>query len=1120
MSPPTPTPPDPAEEVFARHLEQLENGEPADFEGLCREHAEQAPQLRRIHRRWLAMTRAFGEMSQQRTGSGPVDTPSPSVDALMQRLGASGARIDRYAIGSEIARGSMGRIVQAWDQELRREVALKIHRGDPADTRQRRRFLEEAQIAAQLDHPGIVPIHELGLDDAGRPFFSMQLVRGLDLGRILELRRDGDAEWSRTRVLHVLLRACDAVAFAHSKGVVHRDLKPANIMVGPFHETYVMDWGLARVRGEPAADGGEVDTLRTAIAGEDHTSPLLTGHGDVLGTPAYMAPEQAANGTADAAVDVYALGAILYHLLAGHVPYGDRGPTTAAALLRQLAAGPPRRLGDDVPAELRAICERAMARDPAARYADIAALAADLRAYLELRTVQAYATGPFAELRKWIARNRALTTSGVLLLLALLAGTTVATVLWLRAERDRERADAGAVRLATELDRSAFRSARLALQLENSNDAADSLWRAHLQGHMARATSWALLELAERDPYLATWPVHASALPLAFAAGADAVLVGGPDGRLQVRDPLTLQLREELGPAGARLSSLAALAGGPWAVAGTADGEVVVFDLDRRSRSAPRPAHRGSVRELLAIGGASFVSGGEDGRVLHWRSVDTEPTQLLQFETAVGSLALRPGGDGIAAGGQQGEVRVATFDGARTWQLRAGSRQVMALVFGDGADDLWAGSTDHTIRRLHLDGTSAEPALPTRNGSCRQLVRDGDGSLLVAGWWRIDRLTTDPVRLQPLALRGASTIALQPQRRLLVTAGATAGLGLLDLGTADRRHLTGLGVALSADGSRVATLEGDRAIVRTVADDRVVASLPADDVACMHLSPDGELLALATRPPGRVALVEVDSGRERFTVDGPGEVPFGEACSFSPDGRELAVRVGDQRIERRDVATGQLLGGYGRDGARWFRTRYSGDGRWLGAIGRNTTTVWRLDLATGATSEIDFEAERPQGLTGSLAAVALSHDGSRIAVGTWQGQVAVRFADGSRREIAAHGGTIWSLEFAPGDDGLLFSAGGAQGIAGWDLESFECCYQAVRDYATRLQLSRDLQTLCCQTPDGPLLLDLGYRQRHVAGNLEFQLGRQRAHVIVDPVREAALRRWAADVLARPWPRWQ
>ncbi|MBX3462320.1 MAG: protein kinase [Planctomycetes bacterium] len=1116
-------PRDPAEEAFAEFLDRVEAGEAADFEAVCAAHPAHAAALRRMHQRWLAMTRAFGEIAE--TTAPP---PSPSVEALLQRLGAGAPRSDRYALGAEIARGGMGRIVQAWDQELRREVALKLQRSEPDDARAQRRFLEEAQIAAQLEHPGIVPIHELGLDADGRPFFSMQLVRGLDLGRVLERVREGDSEWSRTRVLHVLLRAGEAVAFAHSKGVVHRDLKPANIMVGRFHETYVMDWGLARAgdstdRGlagpDAAATDAGVASLRGAIAGEDADSPLLTRSGDVVGTPAYMAPEQAAGAATDARVDVYALGAILYHLLAGHMPYAEGGAVDADTILRRLAAGPPAPLPDDVPPELRAICERAMARAPDDRYPGMAALGDDLRSFLELRTVRAYATGRFAELQKWLARNRALAGSCLALLLALLAGAATATALWMQAEADRQRADASAAQLLTELDRSAFRSARLALQLDNSGDAADSLWRAHLQGRMPRATAWALRELAERDPYLVTLPLHEDLLPLAFA-GSETLLVGAPDGRLQLREATTLLLRRELGETGPGLAAVAALDDAGQAVAGDRNGDLHWFDLAAGRRTARRAAHPGGVRQLLATGGSSFASGGADGRVLLWSDPAAEPRLLLAFPAAVTALALGPAGLGLVAADEQGEVAAATLAGDESFRRRVAGRQVMALVHGAEAHELWVGSTDHTIRRIWLDDREPDRIVPTRNGSCRQLARDADGSLLASGWWRIDRLRAGADRPEPVALRGAMRMAPHPERRVLATSGATSGLGLLDLGAPHRRWLPGTGPTLADDGRTAATLVGDQAVVHDIAEGRVVARVPAARGALLQLSPAGDRLAIATLAPSRLRIVDMATGIEAWAMDGPTEQAFLEACHWSPDGREVVGRTGSDRIERRDAATGALIAAYERPGASWLRVCHSADGRWLAAIRRRSSTVLRVDLATGQQTEVEFVVERPGQLAGSVSAVALSADGSRLAVGTWQGQVLLRRADGTTDEIAAHGGTIWSLCFADDDDGLLFTAGGAQGIAAWDLDTLECCFQAVRDQATRLQLSRDGNTLACQTPDGPLVVDLAYRQRHVAGNLEFQFDRQRRKVAIPPARERELRQWLAAEQSRPWPRWR
>src|SRR5262245_47103511 len=201
---------------------------------------------------------------------GPADPEAPFSDVLERLLRRSSA-FTRYEIESEVARGGMGAILRVRDVDLRRVLAMKVvlNRGDVADaspeatrarTRLLGRFLDEAQVTGQLDHPGIVPVHELGLDREGRVYFTMRLVAGRDLEKIFELVRAGQEGWSTTRAVGALLKVCEAVAYAHSKGVVHRDLKPANVMVGRFGEVYVMDWGLARV-----LDGGEARDVRPKV---------------------------------------------------------------------------------------------------------------------------------------------------------------------------------------------------------------------------------------------------------------------------------------------------------------------------------------------------------------------------------------------------------------------------------------------------------------------------------------------------------------------------------------------------------------------------------------------------------------------------------------------------------------------------------------------------------------------------------------------------------------------------------------------------------------------------------------------------------------------------------------
>lgn len=334
----------------------------------------------------------------------------------------------RYRRTETIGRGGMGTVFRAFDPSLEREVAMKrlgIDDQQMPAPHVLKRFLEEAKVTGGLQHPGIVAVHELGLDADQRPYFTMPLIDGRTLLEIIDAVHRGDTDWTLVRALDVLVRVCETVAYAHGRGVVHRDLKPANVLVGHFGETYVVDWGLARVADRPDARDIRIrDADGDALPG----AALQTMDGDVIGTPAYMAPEQARGevDTVGARSDVYSLGAMLYHLLTGQPPYGRAGATTTGReTLERLLSSPPIELAVSTPRappELIAICERAMARGAEQRYATAADLGAELRAFLENRVVRAYASGPFVELGKWIRRNRPLAAASLIALLALVGG--------------------------------------------------------------------------------------------------------------------------------------------------------------------------------------------------------------------------------------------------------------------------------------------------------------------------------------------------------------------------------------------------------------------------------------------------------------------------------------------------------------------------------------------------------------------------------------------------------------------------------------------------------------------------------------------------------------------------
>jgi serine/threonine-protein kinase len=322
--------------------------------------------------------------------------------------------LSRYDDLGPIGMGGMGEVRRVRDRRLGRRLALKtIHAPALGRPSLVARFLEEAQATAQLQHPGIVPIHDLGTLPDGRLWFTMKEVTGQTFGEVIaEVHavsgtrwQPAASGWTLRRLVDALHQVCEAVGYAHSRGVVHRDLKPDNIMVGAHGEVLVLDWGLAKVLGRPdlAAEEGELDPVQTD---RSRDSAHQTQVGQVAGTPAYMPPEQALGKVdqIDARSDVYALGALLYEVLSGCKPYIGH---SAFAVLEQVRRGPPvslhasrspvdslgfgmnlrpdadRPQGPPLPPSLVAACERAMARDPADRFDSAGALAAELQAWLE-----------------------------------------------------------------------------------------------------------------------------------------------------------------------------------------------------------------------------------------------------------------------------------------------------------------------------------------------------------------------------------------------------------------------------------------------------------------------------------------------------------------------------------------------------------------------------------------------------------------------------------------------------------------------------------------------------------------------------------------------------------------
>ncbi len=283
----------------------------------------------------------------------------------------------RYRKVSPLGAGGMGEVDLVRDNVIGRDVALKRIQGERIDARTRDRFFREARVQGQLEHPSIVPVYDLGLGPDHRPFFTMQRVRG----RTLDACTVGANALSRHAILAAMSRVCLAVDFAHSRGVVHRDLKPANVMIGDYGEVYVLDWGLARLH---ATDDEELP--ESASGGQRVSSgSRRTEVGAVLGTPGYMAPEQARGEPAGVPADIFALGACLFEVLAG-VPVFPG--TDATALLALTVLGADTRMSvrapeRDIPVELEAICARSLAPKPEERFESARAMSEAIERFLE-----------------------------------------------------------------------------------------------------------------------------------------------------------------------------------------------------------------------------------------------------------------------------------------------------------------------------------------------------------------------------------------------------------------------------------------------------------------------------------------------------------------------------------------------------------------------------------------------------------------------------------------------------------------------------------------------------------------------------------------------------------------
>jgi eukaryotic-like serine/threonine-protein kinase len=975
---------------------------------------------------------------------------------------------DVYLRLDEIARGGLGRIVRAQDLRTGRTVAIKEMLAETPDAAAR--FVREAIITANLQHPAIVPVYEVGRWPDGQPFYAMKLVSGRPLSAEIEATREPLA-----LVPHVIAIA-DALAYAHGEGVIHRDVKPHNVLVGAHGETVVIDWGLAR----------RIDACDPAATSIERDGETVVG--SVLGTPAYMAPEQARGERVDQRADVYAIGAILYRALAGCTPYVA---STSGELIEAVRRGPPPPLAGLAPAsprDLVAIADRAMARDAAHRYPSAAELAADLRRFTTGQLVRAHRYTVPQRVRRFVVRHRTAVAVAAIAC-ALLAGFAVAAIGRIIAARDvaqRELAEAyvdrGRVELANEHPDRALAFAAAAAELgadvqfiaARALDALPALWRTRgtsavfVPGsHDLIVTSEAGIARMQPDSTTPLWalPGVRDAVPLgpdALAVHRDdtaTAIVSSADGhvlatlagdRFAVDDThrwlafvmregplglydLTARARVPLGDAGDRIDA---------AVLVAPDGEHVVGRRGRGFEASFVVVDRGGALVpicercwLAAAAGERFVwiGVGADGHGQRLVIADWSGTPVRE-------LALPPGG-GIATNlvVQRDVAIVANSDGTLLQYLLGaghyrGSRTVRDVPYAmafDGTDRIWILGLHNTLTlfdlvhglelgRWHLGGEA--------------LARSDDGSeLAVAAGAEVDVWHVPPPRLSIVPGGSPEATVFAADGTLLVAhddGSVTDGTRVIATQAAPIESL----VPIGNDAVLTASRDGEVAIW-----DRATGAARLHAAGSRAAaSPDGTAIAIADPT---IVLRDRATGRPLATL-GTLDHPIA-AIHWTPDGAHVGA-IDDAGAVRIWTRSGALV----RDVAPPAVAARTGIADILDAVGAPTATELAFspdgrsfaracpgcaalhDLATGAVRPLAHGPAPGE----AVLAIAFSHDGSRILL-AYGGLVRLWDARSGAvtATIAANTRTL-AAAFSP-DDRLVFTGGMDSRLRVWDVAS-------------------------------------------------------------------------------------
>jgi WD40 repeat protein len=920
---------------------------------------------------------------------------------------------DRYSYEAEHARGGLGRIIEARDMRLDRTVAVKelLKSGDDAEAR----FIREALITARLQHPSIVPIHDLARDSAGKPFYSMKMVSGRSLAEVIEEKR---TLAERLALLPNVIAVADAMAYAHGQRVIHRDLKPANVLIGPFGETVVIDWGLAAQLSETRRSSHSV-----ATAYEIATSGLTVA-GTVMGTPEYMPVEQAEGKPVDERADVYAIGAILYHVLAGQPPYqGSNSKEVLASIARQDPI-PIEQRQPGVPRELATIIHKAMSRDANARYPSAKELAEDLKRFQTGQLVSAHSYTKLMLVQRWLARHRPLVALAAIFLSLSLAGGFFA--IW-RIIRERNLA-------ASRRNELLLLQARNAL--EHDPTAAIAWLKSYATTGADPSPAWDMAVEAEsagvaRHVFRRTYskPSDPAFSPdgTLFASAGEGSTVRVYDLRSAAAIAILHYEGEVRAIAFSPTASL--LLWSDWQSA-----TIVLWDF-RAGMVRKLSGHSGVIyRTRFSPDGQLIASSGDDRTVRLWNVSTGEHRILYTHKDKIPNLNFSYDGKFLVSAGNDGVLTIWDLitNVARNVQLRqrgnnilavAPSAPVAACSTSDGTIEVYNLETGGELSRYKHQDTRWFPAF---SADSRQLALAGGNGV-------IDVIELATQRKQSLVGHDGQVtgVTFSKNGKFLVSIGQDGTVRLWNLTTGQDRMLRGhrggvYGGIFSADDKYLASLGSDGTV--RIWDLDSMPPMPrilrghSDRVLHLAFSPDGSLAGSAGAD-GTVRVWNTITGRlENVYEEGHTVVRI----RFSPDGRWLASSGMATSVSLRDLQTAERREFLGNKRFIWD-IQFSRSGSLIASASDDgAIRVWNV---------LSREESLLENHLGPARALAFSPDDLWLASAGGDGLVRLlNVSDGRSRLLRGHQGVILSLAFSPAGD-VLASAGYDKTVRLWNLAS-------------------------------------------------------------------------------------